>query len=563
MPAERTLPIPATHREFTVLVGGEPVPREHALQALSVVSAANHVAYARLAYGDGSAGGGDFALASAGLFDPGAEVEIQAGSGSDVATVFKGIVTGQRLRVRESAPSLLVVDCRHAATRLTRIRRSANFLEQTDSEAIESLLSAAALNAEVEATSAKHPQLVQHDCIDWDFIVARAQACGLMVCTRAADLAIAKPALGAAVAQLRFGATLLDFDGEIDARLQAGAVQVQAWNPADQAVASTDGEDPGFDAPGDFTPDALATAAGAATLPLRHATMDEAEAALLATATWQRAQAGLVRGRAKCAGMAAVLPGDTVTLAGLGTRFDGDAWVSGVRHEFDTAQGWKTHLQLGAPEPDDALAARLSQRPAARLLAPVAGLQCGVVTDLEDPAGEFRVRVRLPLVNAGDEGLWARVATLDAGKERGTVFRPELDDEVLVGFLDEDPRHPVVLGMLHSSAKAAPIAASSANDQKGYKSRAGIEWLFDDGKKSLTLKTPAGNQLVLDDDAGGITLKDANGNEIVLDANGISVKSATALALGAGTEGKLEANTTLDLKGTAAVKLAGGQISLG
>lgn len=563
MPAERTLPIPATHREFTVRVGGNEVPREHGLQALSVTAAANRIASARLTYVDGAAGAGDFPLAGAGLFDPGAEVEIQAGSGNDVATVFKGIVTGQRLRVRESSPSVLVVDCRHASTALARGRRSANFIDQTDSDAIDTLCSAAAVGAEVEATRVQHAQLVQHDCSDWDFIVARAAACGLWVLTRAADLAVKTPALGAAVAQLRFGATLLEFDGEIDARLQAKAVQALAWNPADQALVTTDGDDPGFDAPGDAEPAMLAAGAGTEALRLRHAALDDAEAALLATATWRQAQTALLRGRAKCAGIATVLPGDTVTLGGLGARFDGDALVSGVRHEYDTTQGWKTHLQLGGPEPDDALAVRLAHRPAAALLAPVAGLQCGVVTDIEDPAGEGRVRVRLPLVDAADEGLWARVATLDAGDDRGTVFRPEPGDEVLVGFLDEDPRHPVLLGMLHSSAKAPPIPAEAANDRKGYKSRSGIEWTVDDGAKSLTLQTPGGNRLVLDDQAGGITLEDANGNKIVLDAGGITVESATALGVKAGTSGKVEASTTLDLEGTAAVTLAGGQISLG
>ena len=47
MPAERTLPIAAEHREFSIKVNGEAVPREHALQALSVTAAANRIASAR------------------------------------------------------------------------------------------------------------------------------------------------------------------------------------------------------------------------------------------------------------------------------------------------------------------------------------------------------------------------------------------------------------------------------------------------------------------------------------------------------------------------------------
>jgi uncharacterized protein involved in type VI secretion and phage assembly len=228
-----------------------------------------------------------------------------------------------------------------------------------------------------------------------------------------------------------------------------------------------------------------------------------------------------------------------------------------VRQAFDTQQGWKTHVQFGGISPDPALRERLQAQRTAELLAPVAGLQAGVVTDNEDPDGEFRVRVRLPLVNDGDDGVWARVASLDAGAERGFFFRPEIGDEVLLGFLDDDPRQPVLLGMLHSSAMAAPLAPSNDNHQKGYTSRSGVVLLFDDDKKSLTLATPGGNRLVLDDDAKGITIEDQNGNKIVLSSDGITVESSKALVLTSGTEAKLDAGTTLDVTAAAALKLEG------
>jgi len=56
------------------------------------------------------------------------------------------------------------------------------------------------------------------------------------------------------------------------------------------------------------------------------------------------------------------------------------------------------------------------------------------------------------MISTSDDGIWARISTLDAGKQRGTFFRPEIGDEVIVGFLNDDPRYPVVLGMVNSSA---------------------------------------------------------------------------------------------------------------
>jgi len=579
MPAERTLPIAAEHREFTVKVDGEPVPKAHALQSASITTVVNRIASARLTYVDGAAGQGDFPLSNQDLFKPGARISILAGAGGDPALVFSGIVTGQRLRVREASPSTLVVECRHAASRLTLVRRSANFFEQTDADAISALLDAAGLAADVDSTSVTHAQLVQHDCSDWDFINARAAANGLLVHTRGADLAVKAPVLASPVADLRFGATILAFDAEIDGRQQTAAVQVLSWAAADQQVAQADAQTPAFTPPGNFSADALAEGAGSEVQQRHHAALDEGEALALGHAAWQQARLDLASGRVQCVGMATVLPGDTVSLSGLGARFSGDVLVTGVRQEFDTTQGWKTHLQFGSTAPDAALRERLQSHRTATLLAPVAGLQAGVVTDIEDPTGEFRVRVRLPLVNDGDDGLWARVATLDAGNQRGFFFRPEVGDEVLLGFLDDDPRQPVLLGMLHSSALAPPLQPTSANPQKGYQSREGIQLLFDDEKKSVSLITPGGNSLVLSDDAQGITLKDQNGNKIVLGPEGIVIESSKALGLKSGTAGSLEGGTSLDLKagtaltceGTAStdiksggvVKVAGAAVQLG
>ena len=85
----------------------------------------------------------------------------------------------------------------------------------------------------------------------------------------------------------------------------------------------------------------------------------------------------------------------------------------------------------------------------------------------EAPDGEDRVQVRVPVINSQDDGLWARVATLDAGENRGSFFRPEIGDEVVLGFLNDDPRDPIILGMLNSSAKPAPITASIRLSRKG------------------------------------------------------------------------------------------------
>lgn len=192
------------------------------------------------------------------------------------------------------------------------------------------------------------------------------------------------------------------------------------------------------------------------------------------------------------------------------------------------------------------------------LIPAIQGLHIGIVTQLQDdPAGEDRIKVRMPVISTEEEGIWARIATLDAGENRGTFFRPEIGDEVIVGFLDNDPRHPVVLGMCNSSAKPAPLQAKDDNPEKGYVSRSEIKLLFDDEKKTLLLQTPGGNKILLTDEDQGIQLEDQNGNKIVLDSNGIKIESAKELTLKAAQALKVE-GLSVDVKAQTGFKADGG-----
>ena len=200
------------------------------------------------------------------------------------------------------------------------------------------------------------------------------------------------------------------------------------------------------------------------------------------------------------------------------------------------------------------------------MLPGINGLQVGVVVQLEsDPDGEDRIQVRIPIIDSKEVGTWARVATLDAGDTRGSFFRPELDDEVIVGFINDDPRDAVVLGMMNSSAKPAPLTASDDNYQKGFFTKSKMKLLFDDEKKSITIETPAGKSIVIDDDAGTITATDENSNKIEMSSDGITIESAADLKLKASGDVTIE-GTNVSSKASAQFKAegsAGAELSTG
>jgi len=172
-------------------------------------------------------------------------------------------------------------------------------------------------------------------------------------------------------------------------------------------------------------------------------------------------------------------------------------------------------------------------------------LQIGVVTDIIDPIGEGRVRVRLPMIGTQDEGVFARLSTLDAGQERGTFFLPEIGDEVVIGFLNEDANQPMILGFLHSSSHPAPFDASADNPIKGFVSRSGLQMVFDDTEKRIELSTPDGRKVFLNDDTGELVLEDPQGNKVLLNRDGILLESAG----------------NIEIKATGSITIEGGQIA--
>jgi uncharacterized protein involved in type VI secretion and phage assembly len=188
-------------------------------------------------------------------------------------------------------------------------------------------------------------------------------------------------------------------------------------------------------------------------------------------------------------------------------------------------------------------------------------LLIGVVTDLEDPDGENRVRVKIPAISEAEEGVWARVATLDAGDARGTFFLPEIGDEVIVGFIQGDVSHPVILGMLNSSAKPAPLTAANANNEKGYVSREKMKMIFNDDEKSLKIETPAGKKVTISEKDALIKIEDENGNKITMDSGGITVEAAATLTLKGGASVKIE-GPSISVNGSGSTEIKGGVVKI-
>lgn len=161
----------------------------------------------------------------------------------------------------------------------------------------------------------------------------------------------------------------------------------------------------------------------------------------------------------------------------------------------------------------------------------------GIVTNNKDPEELGRVKVNFPWRGENEESYWARVASLMAGNERGMVFYPEVEDEVLVAFEHGDINHPCVIGALWNRKDKPPETNSDGkNNIRMIKSRSGHEIIFNDeeSKEKIEILSKSGHTIVLDDSSEKIEIKDKSGsNFIVIDSakNSVTIESTGNLSI--------------------------------
>ncbi|MEO1418153.1 MAG: type VI secretion system tip protein VgrG [Bacteroidota bacterium] len=548
---------------FLVKIDGEAIPQTFEVSTLAVTKEVNRIPRAKVILIDGDAAAADFPASNEELFIPGKEIELFAGFESQEEKIFQGLIVKHGLKINAAGQSMLKLECMDAAFQTTLARKNRYFSEVLDSDAIEDILGEYDLSPEVDPTEVNHQEMVQYETSDFDFIVTRAEANGRLCFISDGVFAIKAPDTSPEpVLTLRYGDTLLEFEAEIDVRDQYPAVKSQSWDYVNQELLEVEGADPGIEEGGNLSASDLSAIGGLASYDLRHSgQVVEEELQAWADACLLRSRLAKIKGRAKFQGFAGVVPGDMVSVEGVGERFSGKAFVSGVRHHISEGS-WTTDVQLGLSAQWFAERIQLSPPPASSLLSGVEGLQVGIVTALEgDPDEENRILVKVPVISTEEEGIWARIATLDAGtgdgEGRGTFFLPEIDDEVIVGFINGDPRDPVVLGMMHSSGKPAPLSASDDNHEKGIITRSDMKLLFNDETKTMQMETPAGKKVMLDEDQGVIQLEDENGNKIVMDSSGIVIESASDLVLKAGANLQAEGSANVEMKAGASFKAEG------
>jgi len=537
---------------YKLVSNGAPVPDTVQIVSITTQSAINRIPSAEIVLLDGDMPGDSFPVSDSDLFKPGAEIVIEAGYDERTEVIFKGLVIRHGLKISGDNYARLVIECRDKAVAMTIGRKNANYVDQTDSDIFAKLLgNYGGVTSDVSATAIQHKELVQHYCTDWDFLVSRAEVNGMLVIVDQNKVTVQPPQTsGDASLKVTYGVELMEFHADIDSRSQLKSVTSATWDPAAQAIVEKTAAPKQLNRQGDLSSSVLAQVGSPNSFRLQTPSPME-QTALQAWADSQQIKAGLarIRGRMKFQGDVKAKAGQLIELVGVGNRFSGVVFVSAVTHELVDGD-WTTEAEFGMPPQWFAEQRDLAAPPAAGLTPGIEGLHLGVVKKLDaDPNGEKKVQVSIPLLKADADGVWARLANFYASNGFGDFFIPEIGDEVVLGYLNDDPSHPVILGSLYSSKRAPPYELTAENYTKAIVTRSLLRLIFDDEKKVVTIITPAGNKIVVSDDAKSILLEDQNANKAELSPTGILLDSPKDITINA--KGKITMSAVGEISVTA------------
>lgn len=472
----------------------------------------------------------------------GTDLEIHAGE--DDLCLFKGVVMKKSVSL-SNKKSVLTLTAKNKAYKMTQSRYNRVFTDMKDSEIIKELIGKYGLGCDVEPTSYKNESVAQYNCSDWDFINIKADSNSLLVFADDDQITVKKPKTGSPKLEINGYEAIIDFDAQLDGRNAFSSYKAASWNYNSQEKQEVEQKNASDDfSQGSQQGKQLADKLDNDTYNMNFNSCfaDSDIMTEKVNATMMRNNLSHIIGKVRLYGVTGVIPGETVCFSGLGKSFNGDAYVTEVGIDFEQG-AWNTVIGFGLEETpyywsyDDINAA-----PASEISPATHGLQIAKVVALEgDPSGDCRIKVSLPCFDGNSTEVWARFATPNAGKERGMFFFPEIDDEVVIGFADQNPNNPIVLGALHSNKLASPQELSDDNNVKGFYLKSGIKFEFNEEDKIVSVETPGSNKLVLNDKDGKIEIVDSNGNQIVMDNQGITIKSAGKIVI--------EATSDMNLKG--------------
>ena len=512
---------------YTLSFNNAPLPISLEIYSITVQKAVNKIGRAQVQILGGDPNMNSFEEAEADYFEPGNPVEIKLGYDQSNTTVFKGIVEKNYVSIRDGFnrlkfKRLLVIDCVDTAIQLANSYTSEIYEDKKDSEIIAALISKLGLTKTIESTTIKHAFLPKFNINDWEFIIQRAKSNGLIVVNSDNTIKVKKPlGKGSPSLTIKHGDGLVSFDGKIDGSGQYQSLEYKGYDPFENKLASAKATEPELTAQGDLTGKKMSVKISPAKNEIIiPQPIPTGELASIANSTLIRSRLKSIYGSLKVKGVNSIDIDSVIKLSGFGSRLDGPCYVTSIEHEVI---GGNFYTVFGFGLTEDILSLKKGID-VSNLIPSISGVHIGEVKKIDkDPDNQYRIKVFIPALKTSGEGLWARLTHFYTSSEAGSFFIPEINSQVVVSFINEDPRYPVVLGGLYTKTNKPYSEITPENELKAIVSKEKLTLEFNDKDKVIIIKTSDKNKITMNEK--DIKIEDEHGNEITTSKDGILFNS--------------------------------------
>jgi uncharacterized protein involved in type VI secretion and phage assembly len=559
-----------------ILVNGSQMSSSYELSGLRIRTSFGLPGRATLRFDDSG-----FAIAAGSTFTIGTQLEVRMADGG---TLFAGEVTGIDLQLDRGVPDFVVI-ADDPSYKMALGNKARSFTKMSYSDIVSQIGREYGLSVEADATAAQFDYTLQADS-DFGFVSELADRVGYDWWVEEKVLKFKKPATSAASARLNASEDLRQFSVRASA-LHPSSSAVMGWTAKTKTSIKGNSASPSSG----ILPTASLVSGYASVSALSSMTkvstsaqgpVDQEEAQDLADRAAAAWAAAAVTARGTTLIAPAIKIGGSVEVEGAGPA-NGKYFVTEVEHSY-TDRGFETRFVAGDHRPNGLVDTLTSTKQTSFRRD---GLVVGLVTQIGNSEGSpGDIKVKYPGIDDQLASGWARMVSVGGGNKKGVTFMPEVNDEVIVGFENGDPRRPVILGAVFNGKDSQPAFAveSSMVNSRQITSRLGHAVEFGDGtapdkqyisltlaggatsvmmsKKEFIAQVPAGIPLSIT--AGSASFKIGNDGSITIQGSKITLKADTDVeisGLNVTTKASVKNSASgamVEVKGSAQVEVSAG-----
>lgn len=568
-----TLPNPSALQGSTALTTFKVVADDNLLSgviSIRIDKALNCIPKAYVVLEDGDIAQQNFEQSDQEFTIPGKSIRISCGYNSNEEVLYEGEIVTQRIKATISGKTQLELICKDPCYKMTIDKKSHYFENVNQQDILDELVgNYQDLDTSYDALSLStvnqisYSSLIQHNISDWDYLISRfEQTSSFAIVENGVINVKGIPSLTAAAFSLEFGRDIINMDLELDSQTQHDKVSSIAWDDTIQEIIKVTSDQPSLPDHGNVSANDLSNS-NHSTFTIKHSgNVKDQQLKQWANSKKLRSELSRITGHISFQGSTLPKLNEYIKIDGISSRFNGPCLITGINHEIVRGD-WITKVKIGLSPYSHSDHHPEKEKVEHMTGGAISGLYTGkVIQVVDDPEDNLRLLITIPTIQSNDEATWMRLSSLDASENKGFVNRPDVDDEVLVGFLNNDINQGVVLGALFSKKHpgSSLLEPTEKNNKKGWVIKKDMHLIFDSEDDIVELGTAPGNLIRIDQNV--ITISDQFDNKLTMDSAGIALNSNGDIKMTANGGNIVINGKSIEMSATTNLKAKGAMASL-